>query len=83
MFNNIIMGNKRNKKNPNANRRRYYRKQVPAPTPEPTTHLRANSVINATTGSRIINLRSFQMHLQEMTDRVATCEAYTDETLTL
>ena len=43
--------------------------------------MRANSVINATTGSRIINLHSLQVHLQEVTDHVATCEACTDERL--
>ena len=68
-------------KNPNANRGRYHRKQVSVPIPKPTTPIRANSVINATTRSREITLHSLQVHLQEVTDHVATCEACTDETL--
>ena len=68
----------RETKNPNANCGRYRRKKVSVPISKPTTPtIRANSVINATTGSREISLHSLQVHLQEITDHVATCEACT------
>ena len=72
MLNNIIaMNNKRNKKNPNANRGTYHKKRVPKPLAPSIASVRTNNEINVKTGYRIINLHSLQLHLQRVTNHVA------------
>ena len=59
MLNNIIaMGNKKNKKNPNANCGKYHKKRVPEPATPLMASVKANNEVDATTGCRVINLHS-------------------------
>ena len=71
------MGNRKNKKNPNANRGKYRKKRIPAPV----IPVRTISKIKVTTGNRIINLHSLQGYLQEVTNHVATCHTCTSKAL--
>ena len=69
------MGNAKNKKNPNVSRGKYRKKQFAAATP-------VHSITEITiTENRVINLENLKMHLQELTQHVATCQSCQDKSL--
>ena len=69
------MGNAKNKKNPNANRGKYYKKRF-------TT---VSTIITITeislTENRIISLENLKTHMQEVTQHVVTCQPCQDKAL--
>ena len=69
------MGNAKNKKNPNANRGKYCKKQF--------TTASTISTINeiSLTENRVINLENLRTHMQEVTHHVATCQPCQDKAL--
>ena len=69
------MGNAKNKKNRNVNHGKYRKKQFTAATP-------VNSITEISiTENRVINLETLKMHLQELTQHVATCQSCQDKSL--
>ena len=73
----IVESITKNKKYPNANCGKYHKKWVAVPV----RSVRTISEIKPSTGNRIINLHSLQVHLQEVTNHVATCQACRSKTL--
>ena len=67
------MGNSKNKKNPNANSGKYQKKRFTAATP--VKQITEISI----TENRVINLENLKIHLQEVTQHVATCQSYLAE----
>ena len=69
------MGNAKNKKNPNANRGKYRKKEFTTAT--------SISIITevSSTENRVINLENLRSHMKEVTQDIATCQSCQEKAL--